>query len=255
MNMRYVEETIDQLTYPAKLPPASRRLLAAKYHEIDTAIRERRDELSRQLDSLRGEKTVNAVDLPKAAKALVAKLTKLETDVQLAKLALQNMGVTKYGAQYYVKQDKEELVRQRDALQTELNSLEERRKSEVAALKLIAEDLAKVEVSLLKARIEKANPELVARLNTIGQKALPPATEVIQGQKLVGKGSTRSRKMVEEAEAIAKGIRKTDLPSLLKGVRQLQEIEDRLQGADVAEARAAVQAISNKLKVAVMGVM
>jgi ATP-dependent exoDNAse (exonuclease V) beta subunit len=185
----YLEREIDELTYPAKLSTPVKRLLAAKLRDLQNANATASQALHQEANSASQRKLVEMKDLPRAAKPLAKKMLKLEAARQQLKSALKAHSVEAGydNSCFYVETPAAEVEKVRAATQAKLSALGADYQKAQEDLKATALKLAAAEIANIKAKIAKANPQLVEELDSIGQRLLPPAEEPKPVKALKGK--------------------------------------------------------------------
>jgi hypothetical protein len=186
--MRHLERQIDELTYPAKLATPVKRILAAKYEEVNRDFNEQQAVVLSEKQKIGRTVVDDLKDLPKALQSLAKKHAKLVAATkQIAEtLAAQGVNIA-YGGGFIVKAKEAEVTARILAADAKLKALSENRDKALADLQGLAKKLAAAEVKVVKAKIAKANPQLVEELDSIGQQLLPPAEEPKPVKALKGK--------------------------------------------------------------------
>src|ERR1044072_443998 len=166
---KLLEEQIDQLTYPAKLPTDIRRLLAAKSHEISSAKQKEQHELSQRLHTVQRGRYVKADELPATSKAIIKKVEKAKADLKALTDALEATGVraSATAGEYVIQGSEAEYVATRQAIQDQIAALDGKYQKQYDDLRAVTVELATKQVAALKAKIDTAAPEVAARLNAI----------------------------------------------------------------------------------------
>ena len=183
-DFKYVEEEIDRLTYPAKLSTAVKRLLAAKFQELDESFRAERNAIQIEKDRIGSSVVIAPKDLPKAVRPLAKKHAKLllATSQVVAAMRAQGVDIT-YGGHFSVKAKEAEITARIVASDKKMKDLTDSRDKAAADLQALAQRLAAAEIKVVKDRIAKADPALVAELDGIGKALLPEPPKPVKALK------------------------------------------------------------------------
>lgn len=233
---RYAEQAaerkIDDMTYPAKLPKAQKRLLVSKLWEIKGNADKRRSELVNAMSALSQEKNTKLEDLPSAAKVVAKKLLKAEADLAKLRESLKTLGVRTYShmpGSYYVTMPPAEYAAKQAEAQRAINQHDADTTDAIEGLRAIAKGLAEAQVAELKAKIAKTAPDVVAKLDAISTlKALPAATVVEEPpkKKLSRAQQRRVKALLKEASDVVEEVRESkDVPKIISAVKRLKDIE------------------------------
>jgi hypothetical protein len=181
---RYIEQEIDHLTYPSKLTTPVKRLLAAKFNEIRNTFQKEQVSIQSEKARIGNSKLTQVKDLPKNVQALAKKHTKLKIAAYQAAQAMKALGVeTTYDGGYVVKAKQEEITARIIEFDAKLEALRANHDKAMADLQALAKKLADAEVKIVKQRIAKANPALVAELDGIGQAMMPEPPKPVKALK------------------------------------------------------------------------
>jgi hypothetical protein len=247
--LKQFEHKLDEHTYPAKLSKAHKRLLSAKLFEIRHTADRRKEEAKQKL-ATNAEKAIGLKALPVKARPLAKKLTAARTAVASLVKALGELGVVHYENtdHFWVKTPPAEYAALQAAVSKQLETIEAERKEACQQTYDVAQSLAKAQIDELKAKIAKANPQIVAKLDAIGQqKALPPAVEVnkIEGKKLSKANAKAIKELTTDARRIESDTDKADLPNVIGSIKKLTSIATRIQslGGDAAEVDAVIRGL------------
>jgi hypothetical protein len=251
--LKQFEHKLDEHTYPAKLSKAHKRLLSAKLFEIRHTADRRKEEAKQKL-ATNAEKAIGLKALPVKARPLAKKLTAARTAVASLVKALGELGVVHYENtdHFWVKTPPAEYAALQAAVSKQLETIEAERKEACQQTYDVAQSLAKAQIDELKAKIAKANPQIVAKLDAIGQqKALPPAVvevKQIDGKKQTQAQAAKVRKLVVDARRIEYNTDTADLPSIISSVKKLDKILTEIQslGDTGAEVDAIIRGLRTK---------
>jgi hypothetical protein len=193
---RYVENQIDEFTYPAKLPTEMKRFLAGKINDLHAEARDKRNDLQGQLNNLQATKVIPFNALKRKQKAKIAQVQKLEaaqkkleeaasthrSNLYKVMAELRELGVVSHTpTEATVKASDAEYQKKREALSAALAKVDVDAKQAYADVRTIALELAEAQMEALRNRIAKLSPKVAARIDNIGNlKAL--TGEVVEAE-------------------------------------------------------------------------
>ncbi len=177
---RYIEKQIDNFTYPAKLPNAQKRLIAAKIQELEQGVSDERLQLERALSSVSRQTETPIGKLPVKARNVAKKIVQTRADLVKLQARLKSLGVDGLGTLniFFMSSTEAEYTQRRQDIQDKITALTKRSQEGQEQIRDIARGLAVAQVAALKAKIAATSPELVAKLDAIGHPLGLPAVSV-----------------------------------------------------------------------------